>query len=390
MAYYGKDVEGYLDAAVNPKPSQGHPIPPKALRESDRKIVSNYMAERVNLKPSTAKSVCSYLVMLCRDLPTPISEIDTKGLNLYIGRTNAKLKPNTRRRAYPIFKTFFNWLATEGINTQVDMIKISPNLKAPGLDLDGRKPSMMLSGEEVKKLIEAAHTSRDRAIIAMMYEGSLRPIEAISATWSDLNFDKFGAQFTTNKKTGKSRYIRLIMCAPYLLAWKNDHPKPDPDMPVFVSLKSSGEIVPINQSGLKTLIYGLGREVLPGKKVFPYLLRHSRITGLIADEVPESIVKMQGWGSANTRMMATYTHLSNADVDRVMLSRAGITTIETKKDESLKSRQCSNCGKVHEPTAKFCVDCGTGLTGEVRKQIIAKELIAAGKIHLIEKAPSGG
>lgn len=258
------------------------------------------------------------------------------------------------------------------------MLKISPNLKAPGLDLEARKPSSMLSGEDVKKLIETAHTSRDRAIIAMMFEGSLRPCEAIAATWSDVNFDQFGAQFTTNQKTGKSRYIRLIMSAPYLAAWKNDHPRPDPDMPVFVSLKSSGVIVPINQSGLKTLVYGLGREILPGKKIFPYLLRHSRITGLIADEVPESIVKMQGWGSVNTRMLGTYTHLSNADVDRVMLSRAGIVSIETKKDESLKLIQCQNCGKVHEPTAKFCIDCGHAMTKDAKAQVVQeREAITA-------------
>jgi len=73
-------------------------------------------------------------------------------------------------------------------------------------------------------------------------------------------------------------------------------------------------------------------------------------------------------------MMGTYTHLSNADIDRVMLTRAGITTIETKKDESLKPLQCSHCGKVHEPTAKFCIECGTPLTKEAKK--VQSEVIA--------------
>ena len=88
---------------------------------------------------------------------------------------------------------------------------------------------------------------------------------------------------------------------------------------------------------------------------------------MIADEIPESIVKTQGWGSVNSRMLGTYTHLSNADVDRVLLTRAGITTADTKKDESLKPRQCSHCGKVHTPTRKFCDECGTPLTKEAEK-----------------------
>lgn len=367
MAYYGRDVEDYLNVALNPQPSRGHPVPPAPLREADRKIISDYMAERVNLKPSTAKMVCTYLVMFSRDLPVPFSEVDTKIMLRAIAIANEKLKPNSRRRYYPLLKNFIQWMTSEGINRNLNLEKITPNLKAPALDLDGRKPSMMLSGEDVKRLIEAAHNSRDRAIIAMMYEGSLRPIEVISATWSDLNFDRYGAQFTTAKKTGKSRYIRLIMAAPYLLAWKNDHPKADPDMPVFVSLNGAGNVRPLTQSGLKTLIYGLGRVALPGKNIFPYLLRHSRITGLIADEVPESIVKMQGWGSVNSRMLGTYTHLSNADIDRVLLTRAGITTEETKKDESLKPRQCPHCGTIHSPTKKFCDECGNPLTKEAEK-----------------------
>ena len=125
-------------------------------------------------------------------------------------------------------------MISEGINTSLNSDKINPNLKAPALDLEGRKPSMMLSGEDVKKLIEAPHSSRYRALIAMMYEGSLRPIEVISATWSDLNFDQYGAKFTTSKKTRKDADISGRSWRLRTLAWKNDHPKPDPDMPVFL------------------------------------------------------------------------------------------------------------------------------------------------------------
>ncbi len=174
-------MKSTLKAATDPQPSRARPVPPAPLREADRKIISDYMAERVNLKPGTAKVVSSYLVMLSRDIPVPLSEVDTKMVLRYIGSANEKLKQNSRRRYYPLLKSFIGWLNSEGINTQLNIDKINPNLKAPALDLDGRKPSMMLSGEDVKKLIEAAHSSRDRALIAMMYEGSLRPIEVISA-----------------------------------------------------------------------------------------------------------------------------------------------------------------------------------------------------------------
>ena len=102
MTYYGKDVEEYLNAATSPVPYRTSA--PAPLRGTDRKIISDYMAERVNLKPGTAKVVSTYLVMLSRDLPAPLSEVDTKMMLQYIGRANEKLKQNSRRRYYPLFK----------------------------------------------------------------------------------------------------------------------------------------------------------------------------------------------------------------------------------------------------------------------------------------------
>ena len=103
MTYYGKDVEEYLNAATSPGPDREAGF--RAITgNSTGSIISDYMAERVNLKPGTAKVVSTYLVMLSRDLPAPLSEVDTKMMLQYIGRANEKLKQNSRHRYYPLFK----------------------------------------------------------------------------------------------------------------------------------------------------------------------------------------------------------------------------------------------------------------------------------------------
>jgi len=78
---------------------------------------------------------------------------------------------------------------------------------------------------------------------------------------------------------------------------------------------------------------------------------------------------MQAWGNINSRMLGTYAHLSNADMDRVLLSRAGITTKEPKKDDALKPRQCSHCGEINSPTFSFCSQCGRPLTDSARHDV---------------------
>jgi hypothetical protein len=130
----------------------------------------------------------------------------------------------------------------------------------------------------------------------------------------------------------------------------------------------------ITQSGIKTLFYGLLNKAEITKKISPYYLRHSRITSMIADEIPQSVVMLQAWGNLSSKMMSTYTHLQNADIDRILLTRAGVVTEDIKRDDTiLKPRQCPNCGKVHTPTTRFCDECGTALTGEAITQVQTDE-----------------
>jgi len=221
-------------------------------------------------------------------------------------------------------------------------------------------------------------------MIAMMFEGSLRPIEVSEATWEDLNFDKFGAQFTTSKKTGKPRYIRLIMSAPYLLAWKNRSPMSvSGDSPIFVSFKTPHQ--QLTRGGIYANFMIILKKSEIKKKISPYYLRHSRITAMSRDQIPDNIIKLQAWGSQSTNMLATYSHLVNTDVDKILLTRAGIITDDLKKDETLKPRQCPHCGKVHTPTTRFCDDCGTSLTEEARHSIQAVTTTITGALSPEQK-----
>ena len=83
---------------------------------------------------------------------------------------------------------------------------------------------------------------------------------------------------------------------------------------------------------------------------------------MIADEVPETIVKKIAWGSVRSNMLATYAHLSDADVDRVLLAKAGIKTPEKKAEVGVRARQCGHCGKINGSTDKHCANCGTPIT----------------------------
>lgn len=371
MASFGASYNEFLEAAATPglvkftKRYNGRPAPAPVLK-SDTELIRKHLDEAVvnGLGEASAKTSASYLCAVSRQFPD-FRKMDTHRAGAAFSALRVGMKPNSARRAMQILRMFLRWMNDEKINTNIDLKKIQ-KIKPPKQSYDTKQASNMLTGKEISLLIETAENDRDKALIAMIFEGSLRPIEAVEARWGDLNFDKYGAQFTTSKKTGIPRYIRLIMSAPYLLKWKNIYPgRATNDSHIFVSLNIPHG--PIKRPTIKSTFDVLLKKSGITKKVTPYYLRHSRITSMIADEIPDSVVKLQAWGSLRSNMLSTYAHLQNHDVDRILLGRAGvITESETVKDESLKPRQCSFCGKIHTPTTRFCDECGKPLTDEAR------------------------
>ncbi len=365
MEYYGLEVMDYLKEAVNPRPYRNRPVP-KPVSQEDADLIEEFVSDlsgTQGIKPSTAKVTATYLCMFAREAPG-FRTLKTSKVVSTISMFRGKFKQNTMMRLIPVTKRFLTWLVKEGHNSTLDLEKVK-EIKAPGLDLENRKASEMLTADEIQKMIRVCKNSRDRALLALLYEGALRPIEIVKATWGDVKFDKHGAQFNTNEKTGKPRYIRLIWASEYLMQWKNQYPgEPRSSALIFLGVRRPHS--PITHSGIKNLVYSSTKRAGIDKEVSPYLFRHSRITHMIADETPDSVVKMQAWGSLRSNMLATYAHLSNADIDRVLLTKAGVKAVEDLEPAGCRPVQCPHCGRVHPPTERYCGTCGTTLNKEAK------------------------
>lgn len=214
----------------------------------------------------------------------------------------------------------------------------------------------MLTIDEVQRIIKGCRTSRDRAMLAMIYEGALRPVEITGAQWRQLEFDRYGAKFVTAGKTGKRRHIRLLMSAQYLAAWQADYPGgASPDAPIFVRLR--GSPAKMTRGAMRKVIERAARRAGIEREVFPYLFRHSRITHWVETGLSESVIKLQSWGNLKSPMLATYAHVSDAAIDRAMLEHAGIRQHEGKQEEP-KPIQCPQCDAVNAPGSPACYVCG--------------------------------
>lgn len=321
----------------------------------------------------TVASNLRYMVSLLKVLPNP-SSWTTAQLSQRAAQVRTRYKPNTARKHVILMKQLARSLVEVRINTKIDLDKIN-RIKAPAADRLTKTASQMLTESQILDLIKAGKNSRDRALLAVEYEGGFRPVELLKLKWSDIKFDEYGAVINTDAKTGKPRYIRLIVSKSYLSAWKSDHILgAGPDTPVFCSLKTPHEA--IGPPALKKIIKEAAKRAGIDKRVHPYLLRHCRVSHMLEQEIPESVIKLQHWGSLNTPMLGTYGHITNKAIDDALLSRAGIIRKE-KKEPQFKPGICPECGAVNKPTAKYCENCGHGVneSAEVSRRRARREIM---------------
>lgn len=275
------------------------------------------------------------------------------------GMRSAGFSRNTQRMMISSFKKFIKWRIEEGAD--IDLKKIV-QIKAPAMNYDSKKAEDLLKKEEFEQVIAACRNSRDRAIIALLYDGSHRPVEVVNLKWSDLIEDDRGFAVRTKEKTGKERFIRLTYAVPFLTIWQMDRGPYTPEDPVFIT-KARGDVRPITNATLAYLIKEL-RARTGIQKLKPSIFRPSKITHDVEDGLDHSYLMMKNWGSLSTRMLAVYAKPSREYIDRVALGHAGIKH-EVKRGvrgKKLAPTQCPECGTLNQSGAIYCMICRAGLT----------------------------
>ena len=228
--------------------------------------------------------------------------------DLYQGINNLKevringrpYKQNTLRDFMNFIKRFYLWL----IKHQYSLIMKDDvrEIKVPRTDTMTKTAEMMLSEEEVRKMINACMNSRDRALIATLYEGGFRIEEIGTLTWSQLKVDDYGTIINVNKKTEKPRYVRLVAATPYLAAWRNDYPFAiSSEGLIFTSQKR----LPLRYEGIALQLKKIAARAGISKRITPHLFRHSKITTMVQQGYNETIIKKMMWGNIRTGMFET-------------------------------------------------------------------------------------
>lgn len=336
------------------------------LTERDATLIREFVAELQSCNNITIART-NKLVYILVGWRRFIGEFEKNTItDLYAGIATLKTAKSERDRPFKqntisdfvsIIRQFYIWLIENG-HSEIPEKKIT-RLKSLPKDLMTKEAGDLLTPADITAIMNACSRSMDRAIVMMLYEGGFRVGEIGTLAWKDLVFDEHGVIVNVNFKTGKPRYIRLVMAAEHLAKWRSDYPYvAEGDHLVFITEHRT----PLTHASIQKQLQRLAARAGITKHITPHIFRHSRITHLIKEGVSESVIKLMMWGSINTRMFQTYAHLTGQDIDSEILRSYGIASTKKKEELRLEPRQCQHCQTINSPTSRYCSTCGQSLT----------------------------
>lgn len=217
----------------------------------------------------------------------------------------------------------------------------------------------MPTREEVQRLLEAAGSQRNRAIIAVLAESGPRRGELLSLRIRDLSVDRNILRMRLRGKTGE-RVVPLVQSKPDVELWLSMHPaQNDRDAPLWCC-EGDGHRA-LTASGLDSLIPKLAKRAGLSKKLTPHSFRHSAATNM-ASVLKEPMMRNYfGW-TPGSRMPAVYVHLNGAETDEAIRRLHGLQEeAEEPRLDPLKPQTCQRCRKPNSPAARFCSQCSAPL-----------------------------
>jgi integrase/recombinase XerD len=225
----------------------------------------------------------NHLKVISEKMGKSFLDVDDRDITAFLSwLEQSDYAPHTKRDYKTVLKRLFRNLGKEELVENVRQT-LKRNKK--------KLPSDILTKDEIIKMIEAADHPRNKAMIAMMYEGGLRIGELANLKIKDVQFDEWGALVKVRGKTGE-RIVRVVSSASLISQWLEMHPKRDDmEAPLWVNLSSNYKKVGITYQGIRQNLKRIVEKAGVKKNITPHVFRHSRATHLAKIFVEKAGVK---------------------------------------------------------------------------------------------------
>src|SRR5246127_4068449 len=186
-----------------------------------------------------------------------------------------------------------------------DVVAYLPFVREP------RRLPVVLSPEEVARLLDAAPGLKYKAALSVAYGAGLRASEIISLKIGDID----SAQMVIRVEQGKGRKDRYVMLSPHLLdllrAWYKAAP------PQGWLFPRRNPVQPMTTRQLTRACHAAAHMAEIGKRVSPHTLRHSFATHLLEQNIDVRVIQVL-LGHAKLDTTALYTRVATKTIREIM------------------------------------------------------------------------
>ena len=199
------------------------------------------------------------------------------------------------RGAYFALKFFYENVLNEKFDENLPLAKKS--LKLP----------LVLSREEINKVIEATTNIKHKLVLMFLYYAGLRLSEVRNLRWQDIDFDR-GIIHVKTAKGEKERVVFLHFKLKSILEIYGI------DKQGLVFKSQRGE--KYNERTIQQIVRNAARKAGINKNVGPHSLRHSFATHLLEAGADIRYIQ-QLLGHKSLRTTQIYTHVANRDIKKL-------------------------------------------------------------------------
>jgi integrase/recombinase XerD len=174
-----------------------------------------------------------------------------------------------------------------------------------------RKLPVVLSPEEVARLLDAAPGLKYKAALSVAYGAGLRASEVVSLKVSDID----SKRMVIRVEQGKGRKDRYVMLSPHLLAllrawWKTARPQ-------GWLFPGRNPVQPMTTRQLNRACHASAQMAEINKRVSLHTLRHSFATHLLEQNIDVRVIQVL-LGHAKLDTTALYTRVATKTISEVM------------------------------------------------------------------------
>jgi integrase len=218
-------------------------------------------------------------------------------------------------------------------------------------------PEHIFSREDIEKMSQFAHYSRDKAILWVAWSTAARPDELRDLMFSSIKFTSYGCDIVLKGYKGE-RSIPCVECTEPIRNWLRQHPlKNQEDFPLWVTKYAHNGWSKMEEVSINNVLKNLAKrsKIIKKSRITIYVTRKGRLTEWAGDsKIPIHVLnQLAGWASGST-ISRHYIALGQRDSKDAILDSYGL---KNDGDNDKKVIPCIFCNKMNPVSNLECDNC---------------------------------